>query len=111
MEERRRNVRTDLEGELVIKRLDDRTGDKVLIRVNDVSKTGIGFQCDEDLEMGSVYECFLTLWTKEVMRTFIEIVRAVKKGEENQYGGIFIGMTEMDAYRIQVYQTVEEYKQ
>ncbi len=111
MEERRRNTRTDMEAELLVKRLDGTTGEKVMVHVLDVSKTGIGFQCQEELEKGAVYECLLTLWTKEVIHAFIEVVRVVKKEEEdNQYGGIFIGMTDMDAYRIEVYQTVQEYK-
>lgn len=112
MEERRRNLRTELQAELLMKRLDG-GGDeeKVEIKVCDVSKTGLGFVCEEALECGSVYECFLTIWTKEVIQCFIEIVRREKQDDGYRYGAIFVGMTEMDAYRIQVYQTIEEYKE
>ncbi len=41
MEERRRNTRTDMEAELLVKRLDGTTGEKVMVHVLDVSKTGI----------------------------------------------------------------------
>ncbi len=111
MEERRRNLRTELHAELLMKRLDRGGGEeKVEIKVCDVSKTGIGFVCAEELEKGSVYECFLTIWTKEVIQCFIEVVRNEQREDGYHYGAIFVGMTEMDAYRIQVYQTVEEYK-
>lgn len=112
MDERRRNLRTELHAELLIKRLDRGVGEKkVEIQVCDVSKTGIGFKSAEELEKGSVYECFLTIWTKEVIRCFIEVVRSEKREDGYRYGGTFVGMTEMDAYRIQVYQTVEQYKE
>lgn len=58
-----------------------------------------------------MYECLLTIWTKEVIQCFIEIVRSEKQENGYHYGAIFVGMTEMDAYRIQVYQTIEEYKE
>ena len=111
MEERRRNLRTELQAEIMMKRLDRETGEKVEIKVCDVSKAGIGFTCAKELEMGAVYECFLTIWTKEVIRCFIEIVRYDKAEDEYRYGATFVGMNDMDAYRIQVYQTVEEYKE
>lgn len=111
MEERRRSVRTELQAELVLKRLDGQGGEKVEISVSDVSKSGIGFLCAEPLEMGAVYECFLTIWTREVIHVFIEIVRGEKKEDGYRYGGIFVGMLDMDAWRIEAYQTVEEYRQ
>lgn len=112
MDERRRSVRTELQAELLMKRLDCGGGEeKVGIKVCDVSKTGMGFDCAEELKKGSMYECFLTIWTKEVIRCFIEIVRSEKREDGYRYGAIFVGMTEMDAYRIQVYQTIEKYKE
>lgn len=111
MEERRRNLRTELHAELMMKRLDQGGGEeKIEIEVCDVSKTGMGFKCNKQLELGSVYECFLTIWTKEVIQCFVEIVRGEKLDDGYRYGATFVGMTEMDAYRIGVYQTVEEYK-
>ena len=61
---------------------------------------------DKPLQIGAVYEAFLTIWTKEVLHAFIEIVRIVKEDATYSYGGIFIGMPEMDAARIEVYDTV-----
>lgn len=107
--ERRKNKRMDLESRLVIKRLDSKEEpDEVAIELIDVSKTGIGFNCTVPLEIGAVYEAYLTLWTKEVIHAFIEIVRLVKQEEIFKYGGIFIGMSEMDASRIEIYGTVND---
>lgn len=111
MDERRRSLRTELHAELLMKRLDRETGEKTEIRVCDLSKSGLGFICANELEKGAMYECFLTIWTQEVIRCFIEIVRCDKVEDGYRYGASFVGMTEMDAYRIEVYQTVEEYKE
>lgn len=111
MEERRRSVRTELHAELLMKRLDQQTEEKVVIQICDLSRSGIGFLCSEQLALGAVYGCNLTIWTKEVIQVFIEIVRGVKLEDGFRYGGSFVGMNDLDAYRIQVYQTVEEYKQ
>ena len=112
MDERRRSLRTELEAELVMKRLDQPGFDsKAGIQVTDVSKTGVGFLCSESLEMGAVYEANLTVWTKEVIHAFIQITRIERVKDGFRYGGFFVGMNELDAYRIAVYQTVEDYKQ
>ena len=98
------------DNDLIIKRLDnaDLPAEEVAIEVIDVSKTGVGFNCTVPLEIGAVYEAHLTLWTKEVIHAFIEIVRIIKEDDTFKYGGIFIGMPEMDAARIMVYDTVNE---
>lgn len=106
MNERRKSKRIDLESKLLIKRLDSGVAEEITIDVIDVSKTGVGFSCTKPLEIGAVYESYLTIWTKEVIHAFIEIVRIVKEDSTFTYGGIFIGMPQMDAARIEVYDTV-----
>lgn len=106
MDERRKNIRLELNSKLIIKRVDSKESAEVSIAIIDVSKTGIGFACATPLNIGAVYETFLTIWTKEVIHAFIEIVRIEKKEGGYEYGGIFIGMPEMDSQRIEVYQTV-----
>lgn len=107
MEDKRKNVRTTLKSKLLMKKLDmESSGVEVPIEITDVSKTGVGFNCEKPLEIGAVYEAFITIWTKEVIHAFIEIVRIEKKEDNYSYGGIFIGMPEMDAARIEIYQTV-----
>lgn len=105
MEERRKNRRIDLESTLLIKRM-DRSGEprQVSIEVTDASKTGVGFLCSEKLDIGAVYESYLTIWTQEILHAFLEIVRIVGKGEGMyEYGAIFIGMSAQDASRIAAY--------
>lgn len=88
----------------------DQQSEEVGIEILDLSKTGIGFLCDKKLDIGAVYEAYLTIWTKEVIHAFLEIRRIEKLDDGNyNYGAIFIGMPEMDAARIEVYQTVEEH--
>lgn len=113
MKERRKNHRMNLASRLVMKRLDNPVqGEDVAIEVTDVSKSGVGFICTEILTIGAVYESFLTIWTKEVLHAFLEIVRIEKKEDGIfEYGAIFIGMPEMDAARIETYNTIESLKQ
>jgi hypothetical protein len=110
MEERRRNKRTDLQSKLIAKRLDTKEEREIGIDVQNVSKTGIGFECEELLNMGAVYEGYLTIWTKEVIHAFIEIVRIEKIEDGYEYGGLFIGMPDCDLQRIEVYNIVNDAK-
>lgn len=93
---------------LVIKRLDGNESSEATIDILDVSKTGIGFSCKEALRIGEVYEAYLTIWTKEIIHVFLQIVRIELQEDGYGYGAIFIGMPEMDSTRIEVYQTVNE---
>ena len=112
MEERRKNRRMELASKLLIKNLSGSTEEEVTIEITDVSKTGIGFICDSSLNIGTVYEAFLTIWMKETIHAFLEIVR-IEKLEDNKYsyGSIFIGMSEMDKKRIEVFDTMGNMEQ
>ena len=112
MEERRKNRRIDLESHLIMKSLN---GDpkNAMIDITDVSKTGVGFESTQMLSIGTVYEAYLTIWTKEVLHAFLEIIRIEKvQGEDNKdgqlynYGATFVGMPEMDASKISIYDVV-----
>lgn len=108
MENRRKSNRRELTSQLVLTKLSGGgSNEKVEIDIVDVSKTGIGFTCETALEIGEVYETYLRIWTQEVLHAFLEIVRIEKKENTFFYGSIFIGMPEMDAARIAVYDTVE----
>lgn len=93
---------------LVIKRLDGTGTENVEIEILDISRSGAGFSCKEPLTIGAVYESYLTIWTKEVLHAFLQIVRIELGKEDYTYGAVFIGMPEMDAARIEVYQTINE---
>ena len=95
------------EGEVELcNRIEGRTEGQ--INIVDVSKKGIGFECAEPLQIGEVYEAYLTIWTKEVIHAFLQIVRIELRPGGYGYGAIFIGMPEMDSARIEVYQTVND---
>ena len=106
MEEKRKNKRIDLECSLIVKRLGSETSadasNGLTIELINVSKSGIGFKCPEQLSIGEVYECYLTIWTKETIHAFIQIVRVQKNENDYSYGSIFIGMTETDTNRISI---------
>ena len=108
MEERRRSKRPDLHSRLLVKRIDTNRQEEIGVDVKNVSKTGIGFYCNEILDMGAVYEAYLTIWTKEVIHAFIEIVRIEKVVDTYEFGGLFIGMPEIDLQRIDVYNAVND---
>lgn len=111
MEERRRGNRRKLVSKLIVRRLDNNQNEEIEIEIVDVSKSGIGFQSDQLLGIGAVYEGFLRIWTQEVIHAFLEIVRIEKKEKGFHYGAIFIGMPASDSSRIEVYDTVESLKQ
>ena len=106
--ERRKSKRMHMDSKLVIKRLDGGSAEEVSIEISDVSKTGVGFICKTPLLIGTVYESYLTIWTKEVLHAFLQIVRIELKEDMYYYGASFVGMPEMDAARIETYQTLNE---
>lgn len=108
MDERRRRKRTDLDAQLKIKRADGSRIAEVEIDVVDVSITGIGFTCKEELELGVIYEGTLTIWTKEKIKVFLDIVRRHEKDGSINYGADFVGLPDLYKRKIGVYQTVEE---
>ena len=112
MQERRRTKRTEMKAELIINRLDTEVGEEghrsVNIEVFDLSKGGLGFYCTDLLQIGAVYEVNLAIWTKEVLHTFLRVVRIELYGEGFHYGAVFIGLSEVDAGRIGVYQSFND---
>ena len=109
MIEKRDGRRMDLSARLLIKNMNDDTAkaDEAVIEVLDVSKTGVGFICDVPLTIGAVYETYLKIWTEETIHAFLKVVR-IEQTKEERYicGTIFIGLPEMNAARIEVYDLV-----
>lgn len=103
MDEKRKAKRIPLEANLAINRVDGGKSELVPIQILDVSKSGMGFECARELEMNSVYAIELVLWTKEKINTFINIIRSDKKGGSNVYGATFVGITEADSCKIDIY--------
>ena len=111
MSERRRRKRTDLDAQLKIKRTDGSSIAEIEIDVVDVSLTGIGFMCKDELEIGVIYEGTLTIWTKEKIKVFLDIVRRHDMDDSINYGADFVGMPDLYKRKIGIYQTVEEESQ
>lgn len=109
--EERRARRIDLESTLMVKRIDNGMDEDITISIQDISKSGIGFVCKEELELDAVYESYITIWTKEVIHTLLKIVRKVEKEEGCLYGAIFMGLSDVDTFRIEVYDMIDREKQ
>lgn len=108
MQERRKNRRIELNSHLIIKSLDEEMRE-VGIEISDVSKTGVGFISTEKLAIGTVYEAYLRIWTQEVLHAFLEIIRIEIDEEDStllHYGSTFVGMPELDASKISIYDVV-----
>jgi len=111
MEERRRSKRLDLDVSVQLERLNNEditTVRFIHVDVVDVSKTGIGFTATQKLEAGTYYDMKLQIWTKEIIDAVVEIVRLEETSEGYRYGAVFVGMTETDALKIEIYQLFNE---
>ena len=108
MEERRKHKRLDLEVMVELERLDEEsvtTLKYVHVEVTDISRSGLGFKSKADLEIGSYYDTRIQIWTKEVIDAVLEIVRCDPKGDGTyKYGCVFVGMSDTDALKIDIYQ-------
>ena len=111
MEEKRKHKRLDLDVTVQLERLDKdgvTTLKYVHVDITDLSRSGIGFKAKQSLEVGTYYDIKLTIWTKEVIDAVIEIVRRNDSEDGYEYGAEFIGMTDTDALKIDIYQIFNE---
>ena len=113
MEEKRKHKRLDLDVNVQLERLDEggvTTLKYVHEDVKDISRSGIGFTSKVALDIGTYYDTKIQIWTKEVVDAVIEIVRRNETPEGYFYGGVFIGMTDTDSLKIDIYQIFNELK-
>lgn len=101
--EKRKAKRIPLEANLAMNRIGGGQTEIVPVQIIDVSKSGMGFECARDLEIGSVYEVELVLWTKEKINSFVNIIRCDESDTKKIYGATFVGMTETDSCKIDIY--------
>lgn len=108
MEEKRRHKRLDLDVSIQLERLDEEDVTTVKythVTVTDISRSGIGFKSNQEFELGTYYDTKIQIWTKEILDTVIEIVRTTKLEDgAYHYGCTFVGMTDTDALKIDIYQ-------
>ena len=109
MEEKRGAKRLDIEVKVEIERIDEpgvTTIKYMDVEVVNISKTGLAFRINsQKFDMGDCFDAKIQIWTKETIDTVFKIVRANEVGEGvYEYGCIFIGMTDTDALKIEIYQ-------
>lgn len=113
MEEKRRSKRLELQVNIQMERLDEGDGvttvKYVKVDVTDLSRHGIGFTSKKLLQEYSYYNADIQIWTKEIINVVIKIIRRQDEGDGSyHYGGEFIGMTDSDALKIDIYQMFNE---
>ena len=81
MEERRKAKRMDLQSTITVKRIDNGKDEEVSIDIKDLSKSGMGFNCKQELEEGAIYQSSIVIWTQEVIPALLKIVRKLDRGE------------------------------
>lgn len=108
MDEKRRNKRLDLDVSVQLERLDEAgitTLKYIHVDVTDISRSGLGFTSEKELEVGTYYDTKIQIWTKEIVDAVVEIVRRDNQADGvYKYGCVFIGMTDVDALKIDIYQ-------
>lgn len=111
MVEKRKCKRLDLSVSVQLERLSNdgiMTVRYLTVDVKDISKSGIGFSAEQELEIGTYYDTKIQIWTKEIIDAVIQIVRREEKDGRYQYGATFIGMAERDALKIDIYEIFNE---
>lgn len=107
--ERRKSRRMDLSVAVELKQIANQAEKKSeTVQVVNLSKSGVGFESDKELNLNECYNTEITIWTKETIPAIIKIIR---KDEENgvfTYGGLFVGMTNAQAIKIDIYDMLHE---
>ena len=109
MQEKRKSKRFILDAKIEMERVDGTKNRLVPIEVIDVSGSGIGFSCNEILEMNSIYKLQLKIWTGDHVDALINIVRFDNsKDTEYIYGANFVGMPGNDTTRFNIHELFDE---
>lgn len=115
MEEKRRSRRHEIDLEIKLRRLNggplEQNAKPEIVELRDLSKNGLGFFSKHVLEIGSFYDAKITLWTMESMNAMFEIVRSRPDGDGYMYGGMFVALPESEAFRIDVYEMLQDAKE
>lgn len=108
--ERRRRKRIELKASIQMERLDNtkQAENSIPIDIFDVSMDGLGFTTDRKLQLDSIYNVTFEIWTKETLKTIIKLVRSDEKDGIYTYGSSFVGMTDSERFRVEVYQLFQE---
>ena len=69
-----------------------------------ISRGGIGFLSRKRLGVGSYYDTKISLFSREIIDAVLEIVHVEEQEKGYYYGGEFIGISDSDAVKIDIYQ-------
>lgn len=112
MEEKRRHKRLELDVSIELERLDE-DGITIVkyshVDVVDISRSGIGFKTIQKLEPDMEYLTRIQIWTKEVIDVAVRVVHMSETEDGYRYGGVFVGLTDTDALKIDIYQIFNDY--
>ncbi len=112
MEEKRKSRRHEIDMEIRLRRLNggplEENSTPITVDLKDLSKSGLGFISQKELEVGSFYDAKITLWTMESMEALFEIVRCQPIDNGYMYGGMFVALPESDKFRIDVYEMFKD---
>ena len=103
MLEKRKHKRLKMEHALELARLNaDGTADGGVVNADilNISRGGVGFLSRKRLEVGSYYDTRISLFSREMIDAVLE------KGY--YYGGEFIGISDSDAVKIDIYQVFHD---
>ena len=109
--ERRKSKRLPLEVSIELEKLeieDIITVKYLTVEVMNLSRSGLAFKSRQELKIGSYYDTKIQIWTKEILETVVEIVRMNEEDGMFVYGCSFVGMTETDTLKIDIYQMFNE---
>ncbi|SDB04989.1 PilZ domain-containing protein [Pseudobutyrivibrio sp. YE44] len=109
MEEKRKHKRLDINVKVEIERIDEANVTTVKymdVEVTNISKTGLAFRMTGvEFEAGACFDARIQIWTRETIDTVFKVVRVNKLPDDvYEYGCIFVGMTDTDALKIEIYQ-------
>jgi c-di-GMP-binding flagellar brake protein YcgR len=108
MDERRRNKRLPLKLELNISALfkQDNLGITNLdeqIEVMDISKSGVGFKCKDELPLNYYFDAKIELTQEKFFYGVLKIVRVEKQEDSYFIGAEFVGLAEILSKNIEAY--------
>ena len=108
MLEKRKHKRLKMEHALELARLNaDGTADGGVVNADilNISRGGVGFLSRKRLEVGSYYD---TRISREMIDAVLEIVHVEEQEKGYYYGGEFIGISDSDAVKIDIYQVFHD---
>lgn len=112
MIERRQHKRLQLDVSIRLDPLDEKgmnTSRYEHVDVTDISRSGLGFKSAKKLDKNLYYDTKIQIWTKEIVDAVIELIwEETLENGIYKYGAVFIGMSDTDAVKIDVYQIFNE---